>query len=313
MKLSSEVKIGLIAVAAAAVTYWGLNFLKGRNVLRSFDEYIACYDDVSGLEINGIIYQSGYRIGQVNEIYFSKENAGEVIVMLGIRKGYGIPRNSVAELFSPGLMGSKAIRILRSGSTENYRPGDTIASRIKPGVSDVLDEQIMPVKNKAEELLSSMDSFMENLNYVFDEETGKDLKASIEHLENAGSEINEMVGDQGKLSAIISDLESITSNIREHNRDIAMALENISNISDTLAKSQLRSVISNTNEALQYSHNILRKIDSGEGTMGLLANNDTLYRKLESASAELDLLLKDIREHPRRYVHFSVFGGKNKE
>ena len=313
MKLSIEVKIGLIAVAAIAVTYWGLNFLKGRNVLKSFDEYIAQYDDVSGLEINCVIYQSGYRIGQVNEIYFNKARPGKVMVMLGIRKGYRIPRNSVAELYSPGLMGAKAIRIILSGSSEYYKAGDTIVSHIKPGISDVLNQELMPVKYKAEELLTAMDSFMDNLNYIFDAQTSQNLKASIDHLENASREIDGMVRDNGRMNTIVADLESITTNIREHNQEIAMALENISGISDSLAKSELRSVISNTNEALKYSHSVLKKIDSGEGTVGMLANNDTLYRQLESASAQLDLLLKDIREHPRRYVHFSVFGGKKKE
>jgi len=312
VKISSEVKIGIIAVVAVAVTYWGLNYLKGRNILKSFYEYNAFYDDITGLEINSIIYLSGYRIGQVTDIYFNTDKQGEMTVKLGIRKNYEIPRNSVAELYSADLMGTKAVRIMLSDDNESYRPGDTVTTRIVPGLTEMLDNEIMPIRDKADELLTAIDTFIFNLNYIFDEETANDLKASIGHLDDASREIRDMLHDDGKLNKMISDIKSITGNLRKHNDDLALALENIESISDSIAQSELKSVINNTNETLKYSHNILKKIDSGEGTLGMLVNNDSLYRSLESTSTDLDRLLKDLQENPKKYINVSVFGGRNK-
>jgi phospholipid/cholesterol/gamma-HCH transport system substrate-binding protein len=122
-----------------------------------------------------------------------------------------------------------------------------------------------------------------------------------------------MLQDNGKLNRMISDIQSITSNIRNHNDEISLALNNIANISDSLAQSELKSVISNTNETLKYAHSILKKIDNGEGTIGMLVNNDSLYRNLESTSQDLDRFLRDLQEHPKKYINVSVFGGRNKE
>ena len=313
MKLSSEVKIGIIAVLAIAVTYWGLNYLKGRNVLKSFDEYTVFYNDITGLEVNSIIYISGYRIGQVNDIYFNKDKQGELVVKLGIKDGYNIPLNSVAALISADIMGTKAISIQLSDNKDFYEPGDTMISYIKPGLTDMLEEEILPIKDKAGELLTAIDTFIINLNYIFDEETAYDLKTSIKELGNASEEINSMLQEDGKLNKMISDIQSITANIRNHNDEIALALGNIASISDSIAQSELKSVINNTNETLKYSHSILKKIDSGEGTIGMLVNNDSLYRNLETTSADLDKLLNDLQENPKKYINVSVFGGRNKD
>jgi phospholipid/cholesterol/gamma-HCH transport system substrate-binding protein len=310
MKIKTEVKIGIIAVIALVVTYWGLNFLKGRNILRAFDEYVVFYNNIGGLEINSKIFMSGFWVGQVNDIYFTQGRQDELTVILGIRKEYLIPRNSVAELYSADIMGTKAIRIRLSESEEYHKPGDTLVSTEKPGLTDMLDTQIDPLTDKTERLLGSIDSLLLSWNYIFDETTRTELKESINNLTNTSREIDAMLQENGKLSRIFNDIESITTNIKEHNRQIALALTNISNISDSLAQSELKSAINQANKTLEYSHNILKKIDEGEGTIGMLVNNDSLYNNLESTSAELDRILKDLQDHPAKYIHFSVFGGK---
>lgn len=313
MKISTEVKIGIITVIAIAVTYWGLNFLKGRNVLRAFDEYVVFYNNIGGLEINSKVYLSGFWVGQVNDIYFKPDKQGELTVVLGIRKDYRIPRGSVAELYSADIMGTKAIRINLSGSEVYHEPGDTLNSQIKPGLTDLMDSEIKPVREQAEKILNSIDSLLLSWNYIFDEATRTDLKESINNLSNASSEIQNMLQKDGKLRRIMDDIESITNNIKEHNEQIAIALTSIANVSDSLAQSELKSAIFQANETLKYSHSILKKIDEGEGTIGMLVNNDSLYNNLESSSENLDRLLKDLEENPGKYIHFSVFGGKKKK
>jgi phospholipid/cholesterol/gamma-HCH transport system substrate-binding protein len=313
MKISTEVKIGIIAVITLAVTYWGLNFLKGRNILRSFDSYVVFYENIGGLEINSKIFLSGFWIGQVNEIYFTPEKQGELTVILGIRKDYRIPRGSVAELYSADIMGTKAIRIRITGTEEYHLPGDTLKSSTKPGLTDLMDSEIDPITDRAEEILTSIDSLLLGWNYIFDDATKTDLKKSIENLSNASSDIEIMLQKDGKLRKIMDDIQSITDNIKKHNEQITLALTNISNVSDSLAQSELKSVIFEANESLKYSHSILKKIDEGEGTIGMLVNNDSLYHNLESSSKNLDRLLKDLDENPDKYVQFSIFGGKKKK
>jgi phospholipid/cholesterol/gamma-HCH transport system substrate-binding protein len=310
MRIRTEVKIGIIAVIALAVTYWGLNFLKGRNVLRAFNEYVVFYNNIGGLEINSKVYMSGFWVGQVNDIYFTPGRQDELTVILGIRTEYLLPRYSVAELYSADIMGTKAIRIRLSGSEEYHEPGDTLISTEKPGLTDMLDTKIDPLKDKTEKILGSIDSLLLSWNYIFDEATRSDLKESINKLTNTSREIDALLQENGKLRRIINDIESITSNIKEHNEQIALALTNIADVSDSLAQSELKSAIYQANKTLEYSHSILKKIDEGEGTIGMLVNNDSLYNNLESSSAELDRILKDLQDHPAKYIHFSVFGGK---
>jgi len=313
MKISTEVKIGIIAVIALAATYWGLNFLKGRNILRAFDEYIVRYDEIGGLEVNSKVYVSGFRMGQVNNIYFTLDKQGELTVAVGIKKGYKIPMGSVAELYSEDIMGTKAIRIILSGLSDYYKPGDTLLSNIKPGLTDLLDTELDPLKRQTEKLLNSMDSLLLSWNYIFDTRTQADLKESIDNLSNASNDIKDLLQKNGKLQRIMDDIESMTTNIKEHNEQIALALANIANISDSLAQSQLKSAIYEANETLRYSHSVLKKIDAGEGTIGMLVNNDTLYNNLESSSRNLDRILKDLEENPGKYIHFSIFGGRKKK
>ena len=313
MKLSSEVKIGIIVTVAIAATIWGLNFLKGRNLLTATDNYYAIFSEIGGLEKNSKIYINGYRVGQIGEIIFNSTEGGSLTVMLGIRKNFQIPLNSPAVLYDADFMGTKAIQINLSMDTGYHKPGDTLVSQIKSGLTQQLEEQLLPVKDKAESLIVTVDSLLSALEYVFDRESADMLKSSIENLESSLSGIEGMVGENGKLTRMISHLESITSNLKDHNQQLAAAMGNLESITDSIAKSELKSTINNTNLTLMQTHQIMEKINKGEGTMGMLVNNDSLYHNLESLSGELESLLKDLQENPKKYINVSVFGKSDKK
>ena len=313
MKLSSEVKIGIIVTVAIAATIWGLNFLKGRNLLTATDNYYAIFSEIGGLEKNSKIYINGYRVGQVGEIIFNSTEGGSLTVMLGIRKNFQIPLNSPAVLYDADFMGTKAIQINLSMDTGYHKPGDTLVSQIKSGLTQQLEEQLLPVKDKAESLIVTVDSLLSALEYVFDRESADMLKSSIENLESSLSGIEGMVGENGKLTRMISHLESITRNLKDHNQQLAAAMGNLESITDSIAKSELKSTINNTNLTLMQTHQIMEKINKGEGTMGMLVNNDSLYHNLESLSGELESLLKDLQENPKKYINVSVFGKSDKK
>lgn len=313
MKISTEVKLGIIITVAIAVTLWGINFLKGRNILKPANDYIAFYDDVGGLDINAKVYMNGFRIGQVNDIYFDENGNGELAVVLGINKPFQIPYNSIAEVFSADLMGTKAIRILKSESDQMHDPGDTLMTGFAPGLDQQIQNQIIPLKDKTENLIETVDSLLQDLNYIFDDRAKNSLHESILNLESTTDHLDKMLTDEGKLNRMIQNIESITSNIQDNNKEIASAISNISSISDSLAGSDLRSAISRANETLDQAHQILQKINKGEGNLGLLVNNDSLYYNLEKLTGEMDRLVKDLQENPDKYIHISVFGGSGKK
>jgi len=313
MKISSEAKIGIIITIAIAVTIWGLNFLKGRNILKGVNTYYAIFEDIGGLEKNSKIFIKGYQVGQVGEIYFTEDGSRDLAVLLGIEKTYDIPMNSEAILYDADLLGSKAILIKISGSDQIHMPGDTILSRIQYGLTARLEQQLLPVKDKAESLIVTVDSLMSAMNYIFDRNTSAMLQASIQNLESSTQGVKNMLSDQGKLTSMIGHMEAITLNLKNHNEKLASAMSNIESITDSIARSELKSTISNTNKTLAETHLILEKINQGDGTLGMLVNNDSLYQNLTSLSQELDLLLKDLQENPKKYINVSVFGKSDKK
>jgi phospholipid/cholesterol/gamma-HCH transport system substrate-binding protein len=313
MKITSEAKIGIIITVAIAVTIWGLNFLKGKNILRAADTYYTVFEDIGGLEKNSKVFINGYQVGQVGNIYFNEHGNRELTVQLEIEKAYDLPLGSEAVLFDADIMGTKAVKIKLSGADRLYEPGDTIRSRIQYGLTDRLEQQLLPVKDKAENLIVTVDSLISALNYVFDNETSEKLQASIDNLASSTEGIKEMLSEQGKLNSMINHMEAITLNLKNHNEELASAMSNIESITDSLARSALKSTISNADKTLAETHLILEKINSGEGTLGMLVNNDTLYQNLTALSRELDLLLKDLQENPRKYINVSVFGKSDKK
>ena len=312
MKLSVEVKLGIIITVAIAVVIWGLNFLKGKNILKPSNNYYALYKNVAGLDKNAKVFYKGFRVGQVDEIHFNEDGSGTLTVKININKHYKLPVNSVAEVYSADLLGTKAIRIIGAESGQLLKPGDTLLTSISPGLDQRIEDEILPLKDKAENLIVTLDSLIMGLNFIFDEQAKQGLHKSIINLETSTGQLSKMIADEGKLTRMINNIESITSNIQNNNEKIAEAISNLSSISDTLAGADLSSTINRTKEALDQTYQILQKINNGEGNVGLLVNNDSLYYNLESLTGEIDRLVKDLQENPDRYLHFSVFGGSKK-
>lgn len=313
MRLSSEIKIGIIITTAIAATIWGLNFLKGRNILTRVDTYYAVLNDIGGLEKNSKIFISGYNVGQVGDIVFNLKGNNSLTVSLEIEKQYKLPVPSSAILYDADFMGTKAIEIILGSSENIHISGDTLEATVRAGLTDQLEQQLSPVKDKAENLIVTVDSLMTAMAYVFDRESADLLKSSIQKMESSVDGMEIMLAKDGKLNLLISNMESITENLKKYNEELAAAMSNVESITDSIAKSDLKETINNTNRTLEQTHQILVKINEGEGTIGMLVNNDTLYHNIVALSKELELLLKDLQENPKKYVNVSVFGKSDKK
>lgn len=314
MTLSKEVKIGFIVVLAVFLFIYGLNFLKGKNIFRSRIRYYALFENVGGLTESNPVYYHGFVIGKVNKISISENQPNKILVDFVLSENdVKIPKNSIAKIFSDGLLGTKAIEIVFGDSKEYAETGDTLAPELVNSLTDELAIQLKPVKTKAEALIVSMDSLVNSINNIFTPTTNKGLTHSLENIEQITKNANGMVVElRSRLGVITGNLESISKNLKDNNQTITAVLGNFKNITDTLVKAELAKTINNAYLTLKEASEIMAKINTGKGTLGLLVNNDSLYNNLEATSRDLDKLIIDLKEHPKRYVHLSIFGKSDK-
>ncbi len=309
MKLSRELKIGIVALIAIAFLIWGVNFLKGINVFKSSDDYYSTYDNIDGLIESGIVYLRGYKIGNVSAINFDSKGNGEIIVKYSIKENINIPKNSIFEIYGSSLVsGIKDIRLLLAVNDTIYHSGDTVPGRLDNGLASIIN----PVKEQAQITISKIDTILSSLSILLNEENLAEFHKTLNHVDNITASLDKSLASGGSLKMSFENMASITDNLKKSNAELKNMLANLSSVSDSLAKSKIKSTIENANSTLARTSQIFEKVDSGEGTLGLLVNNDSLYNNLRDVSASLDLLLNDLREHPKKYVHFSLFGKKEK-
>ena len=314
MKISRETKIGSVVIIAIALFLYGFNFLKGKNIFTQRTKFYAVFDNVGGLTESNPVMIRGYAVGQVNKIFFHPNNSQKLVVEISLQENdLQIPKNTIAKIYSSGLLGGMAIELVFGNDINCIVNGDTLASTLDEGLMASLGKNVEPIKDKAEKLLVSVDSLVQNINGIFNNDAKGNLRSTINSLDKISIQIEGLVGEQRKkLDAITGNISSITNNIKNNNEDLTNVIKNFSALSDSLAKSNIASTLNKANEALKGVSEVVEKINKGEGTLGLLLNDKKLYSNLETSSKDLDKLLVDLKEHPSRYVHFSVFGKKDK-
>ncbi len=315
MNKSTLTKVGLIITFALLALLWGVNFLKGKGAFNNDDVYYVVYERIDGLEVSNPVLINGFKVGQVRQIHFTPDTSGRLVVEFAIKRDYKIPGKSIARIFSSDLMGTKAID-LKFGSTDYLQvSGDTLIADFEGSLQEMVSLQMLPLKSKAEDLMKEIEEAIEIVKYIFNEETRNDINESFKNikntfanLENSSANLDSIVdGSKDKLNVILTNIESISTNIEQNNESITKAINNFSAISDSLAKADLASVIYKTEDVMTQLDEITSKISEGEGSMGMLINDDTLYNNLADATYSLNVLLEDLRMNPKRYVQFSAF------
>jgi len=321
VKLSKEFKIGIVVVFAIGAFIWGLSFLKGSNLFSHKYYLYAIYPKIDGLIPANPLLVKGFKIGQINNIeLIQKDGETQVLVKFLLTENIQIPKRSIAKAVSTDLMGSKAVEVIYSNSTEFVASGDTLIAESEESLKSSVDKRIAPLQAKAENLISSIDSVMTVVNSVLNTKTRENLDKSFESvrkailtLEQTAYKLDDLVGsEKAKISSILTHLNGITSNLDKNGERIDNVLKNLSNMTDSLAKAEIKSAITNADKSMKELNVLLTGINQGQGTLGKLAKNDTLYYNLNRSTEDLDKLLKDLRYNPDRYIHFSVFGKKDK-
>jgi phospholipid/cholesterol/gamma-HCH transport system substrate-binding protein len=315
VKIRKEIKVGVIFVVATAILIWGLMYLKGLELLKTSRTFYAVYEQVNGLVAANPISIKGLKVGQVKKLYFNPQNPKQIIVELYVLGDYPIAKNSSARIFSSSLLGAPEVEIVPGDSLVMAVSGDTLRALTEATLGQEVNKQLLPLKTKAENLIGSIDSIAVIVQQVLNKNTRDNLVDAIEHvkqsLENIAHTTHNldtlMTSQRTNLSRIINNVESISSNLKNNNDKIGNILTNFSNLSDSLARARIPYTISQVNKAITDLDSILLKINNGEGSVGQLLNNQQLYKEVEKAARDLNLLLEDIKANPTRYVKVSVF------
>ncbi|NQX38348.1 phospholipid/cholesterol/gamma-HCH transport system substrate-binding protein [Pedobacter steynii] len=315
MKIANETKVGILAAFSIAMLIIGYNFLKGNAIFSSETVLYARYSHVDGLGVSKPVLINGYQIGRVDKLTLQSD--GTIIATLKIKGKYEIPKNSVAKLESIDLLGGKAI-VMALGTGNVYaKDGDTLNANVAKG----LLETVQPVQKKAELIIAKMDSILTSVNSILNPNFQKNVDKSfnsiastLASLEATSKKVDNLVGSEGtRISSILANVEAISANLKNNNEKINGILNNIGSITDQVAAANFKQTIDNANKSMADLQAIVGKINEGKGTLGLLINDTKMYDNLNSASQNLDKLIIDLKENPKRYVHFSVFGGGAKK
>ncbi len=298
-------------VVGIAVLFWGVNYLKGNDFFTRQRTVFAVYDQVEGLTSTNPVMVNGMKVGMIHQLTLQPN--GQIIVSMHVTNKVIVPRNSTAEIFSTDLLGSKGIRLVFGDSKEDLVDGDTMTAGVQQTLSEQVNAQVAPIKAKAESLLSSIDSILLTVRAVFNENTKNNLKRSFESISNSLASIENVAGSldtvlakQGRLRVIFDNIESITTNMKNNNENLTKIITNFSAITDTIAKSKLAETLDRTSKTMAETSALMERVNRGEGSLGQLATNDSLYTNLNSSAHSLDELLKDFQANPRKYLKVSV-------
>ncbi|RZL40893.1 MAG: MCE family protein [Pedobacter sp.] len=315
MKIKNETKVGVLAAVAIALLIIGYNFLKGNSIFTNETILYARYSQVDGLAVSKPILINGYQIGRVAALDLQED--ATIVATLKINGKYDIPKNTIARLEGTDLLGSKAI-VLTLGNDKNFaEDGDFLQTNVEKG----LMETFQPVQKKAEQIIAKMDSVLSSVNTILNPNLQKNIDRSftsiagtLTSLESTSKKVDALVGSESsKLSAILSNVEAITANFKNNSAKIDAVMKNLNTVTDKVAAVNFEETVNNANKAMQDLQTMVSDLKNGKGTLGALLNDRQMYDNLNNASKNLDALMIDLKANPKRYVHFSVFGGGNKK
>jgi phospholipid/cholesterol/gamma-HCH transport system substrate-binding protein len=309
LKISRELKTGIVAVGVIALFIWGYNFLKGMNLFDGpLKTYYTEYNNVQGLNTSSEVTINGVVVGKVISINFNQNpnKKGQLIVEFSIENDFEFSKNSIAKIYSASLMGGKSLAIVPSYEGEIAKPGDFIAGEIESDIFSSVTEKLNPLQAKVENVIVSADSLMTGLTDVLDVKSRNNLKNTI-------AQLNETVANFKQIS------ESVNNLVKTNDEKLSKTLtntevltKNLSMLSDSLVNADIGKTIKNLETSIASLSSIINNIEEGNGTMGKLLYDEQMYTNLTNASKELEELMREIKEHPKRFVHFSIFGKKDK-
>ncbi len=305
MKLSREVKTGILAICAILLFIFGYSYLQGTNLLEKNRTFFVKYDNVEGLAKSAPVTINGFVVGKVTDIEF-EDKSGRLVVEFNVENDFDFSDKSVVRIYSSSIMGGKSLGVFPDYSGAAVKSGDTLPGIIEKGMLDAVTDRLGPLEAKVNTTLSTLDTLLLSFTEVLNPRSRENLEQTIANFNKTSSNfisisknMDEILdGNKEKLSSTISNLDTTSKNFAK--------------LSDSLAQINTGEMVREMEETISKLNGIMTSIDNGEGTVGKLLKDDKMYDNLEGASKQLEELLQDMKLHPKRYVHFSLFGKRDK-
>ena len=312
MKISKEVKVGAVAIVTIVAFIWLYNFLKGKDYFKSTAYYYSVFDKVGGLAESSPVEINGFKVGVVQSIEFLDEISGKLLVVYSVTKDFKLPKNTVAEIVPVSIIAGMKVQFAYGNGPGFYSYGDTIPGRLVESLLSTFEKELQPIKAKAESLLDLLDSVIGSLNDIMNPEFRKNLSGTIANLNGTTESIDNIIGSREKeLKTTLDNITKFSQMLSDNSGKMSKSFSNLQSVTDTLAASDIYSSVQNLKSSLEKATLLIENLNEGKGSAGQLLTNDSLYKNFSTSLESLDVLLKDMKANPKRYVHFSLFGKKN--
>lgn len=315
MAISKEVRTGVMVAISLFVIITGIYFLKGSNVFSADKNYYAYFKNVEGLVPSASVQINGIVVGSVNDVALAGRDS--VKVTLAINKKHQIPEGTIASLFAPDLMSGKAIKLELGNSSRILEDNERVQTKVQLGGLDKITSSLDPIVADATKVMGRLDSIMATIQAILNPATQKNLESGLASLDvtmkNFASLSTSLNKESAQLAGVIRNANSISGNISKNNNEIDAIIGNLKITSEQLSKASIDETIKSLQATLDQTHILLSKINKGEGSLGLMANDKQLYNNVTTSMSSLDKLLDDLKKHPSRYINIRLFGKAPKD
>lgn len=312
MKISNETKVGVLTIVALVLLILGFNFLKGNGVFSRSKRLYAIFGDIGALDKSNAVKIKGLQVGTVYDIDATSKNLDGIIITINWTKDINIPANSSASIVAP-FVGSPYINIDLGDSKQFLKSKDTIITKVTSGVLGDITSQVNPTLSKARTAIDSLTMVLGSVNRLFDPNTKNNIQGIITNLLVSSASLEKLLNTEtGLLAKTMANLTDVTGNLKTNNDTINSILHNVNTATQQFAALNLQRTMDSVQATVSQLNEIMYKINHNNGTLGLLMNDRTLYDHLRNTSLGLEILVDDIKVHPKRYVNISVFGKKDK-
>ena len=306
--MKKEIKIGITVFVAFLIVIWGVNFLKGRNIVQIGEYYYGVYSRIDGLTKASPVYYRGFKIGSVRDIEFHPTQSNRFLVTFVLTDEMELPKDSRAQIYSLDLMGSKGVQFIRGESQKMLAVGDTLNTSVVGDLKDQVSNEMLPLKDKTERLIVKLDSVVSNIGKVFNEQSASmvNLEKSMAHFESISRNLADKVDKDGEISVMIKRTDTIMAMLASQRPYIDTTFSNLASFSQQLESARFDESVEQLKQTLNSANAIMAKINEGEGSMGKLMNDEELYASLTDITTNLNRLIVDVRHNPKRYISFSA-------
>ncbi len=319
MRISNETKVGALTIIAVTLIILGFNFLRGKTIFKSGTFIYAKYTDTKGLIVSNPVYVNGFQVGTIFDIENTSSNLSELVVSIKLNELYKIPSNSVATI-QENPLGTNSITIVL-GNDKNYLHNeDTIKTAPATSLLGDFMNTLSPLGEQIKGTISSLEKVLGNVNKVLDDQNKQNIQVILANLASTTKNLNDAIASiqnmvqkqNGSIAQSFDNINSITKNLAENNKKVSSIITNLDSSSQAIKDADLRKTIGSINLALNGITTTLQKVNNGDGTAAKLINDPKVYSDIQNTIHSINTLVDDIKLHPKRYIHLSVFGGKDK-